>query len=126
MACRPSRSRTDTGNTAGIVAVAARSPGDIAFRHASILTSFIFFGIGLLLVLGLGTLRRAMLRRAAAIESAFAEQAHDAQIAVAAAEVVAQQHDCRRGSAPRPRSTVCRPRISASTTSPFSTCGRKR
>jgi EAL domain-containing protein (putative c-di-GMP-specific phosphodiesterase class I) len=36
-------------------------------------------------------LRRAMLRRAAKIEDAFAEQAHDAQIAVAAAEVVAQQ-----------------------------------
>ena len=79
------------GNTAGIVAWRPDRPGDIAFRHASILTSFIFFGIGLLLVLGLGALRRAMLRRADTIESAFAEQAHDARIAVAAAEVVAQQ-----------------------------------
>ena len=53
------------GGTAGIVAWPPDRPGDIAFRHASILTSFIFFGIGLLLVLGLGALRRAMLRRAA-------------------------------------------------------------
>jgi EAL domain-containing protein (putative c-di-GMP-specific phosphodiesterase class I) len=79
------------GNTAGIVAWAPDRPGDIAFRHAAVLTTFIFFGIGTLLVFGLGALRRAMLRRAAAIEQAFAEQAHDAQIAVAAAEVVAQQ-----------------------------------
>lgn len=79
------------GNTAGIVAWRPDRPGDIAFRHAAVLTTFIFFGIGTLLVLGLGALRRAMLRRAAKIEDAFAEQAHDAQIAVAAAEVVAQQ-----------------------------------
>jgi EAL domain-containing protein (putative c-di-GMP-specific phosphodiesterase class I) len=79
------------GNTAGIVAWSPDRPGDAAFRHAAVVTTFIFFGIGMLLVLGLGALRRAMLRRAAAIEGAFAEQAHDAQIAVAAAEVVAQQ-----------------------------------
>lgn len=79
------------GNTAGIVAWSPDRPGDVAFRGAATVTTFVFFGIGALLIFGLGALRRAMLRRAANIEATFAEQEHDARIAVAAAEVVAQQ-----------------------------------
>ena len=48
----------------GTVAWTPDRPGDIAFAHALLIASAVFFGIGLLLVIGLGLLRRAMLRRA--------------------------------------------------------------
>ena len=78
-----------SGSTAGTIAWIPDRPGDVAFRHAAILATVVFFFIGLLLALGLRALRRAMLRRSGEIEAAFAEQVHDTQIAIAAAEVVA-------------------------------------
>ncbi|MDO8361091.1 MAG: CHASE4 domain-containing protein, partial [Devosia sp.] len=53
------------GKVTGTVAWTPDRPGDIAFAHALRIASAVFFGIGLLLVIGLGLLRRAMLRRAA-------------------------------------------------------------
>lgn len=52
------------GKVTGTVAWTPDRPGDIAFAHALRIASAVFFGIGLLLVIGLGLLRRAMLRRA--------------------------------------------------------------
>ena len=73
------------GNSAGTISWTPDTPGDVAFQHASVVVSFIYFGIGVLLVLGLGALRRAMVRRAASIEVAFAERARVADVAVAQA-----------------------------------------
>lgn len=73
------------GNSVGTIAWRPDSPGDVAFRNASVTVSFIFFGIGVLLVLGLGALRRAMVSRAQSIEKAFAERTRVADVAVAQA-----------------------------------------
>lgn len=73
------------GNVAGTIAWTPDRPGDAAFRHAALIAFVIYFGIGALLVFGLGALRRSMMRRAAKIEIAFAERAQVAQIAVASA-----------------------------------------
>ena len=59
------------GKPAGTLAWTPDRPGDIAFNHAILIASFIFFGIGLVLVLGLGLLRRRMLKRSAAIIAAY-------------------------------------------------------
>lgn len=77
------------GNTAGTISWTPEQPGDLAFRHAAIIVFFVFFGIGLLLVLGLGALRRAMVRRANTIEAAFVERAQVADVAVAQASEAA-------------------------------------
>lgn len=62
------------GSIVGTLAWTPDRPGDTAFRHAAVIAFAIYFGIGVLLVLGLGLLRRSMLRRAAKIETAFAER----------------------------------------------------
>jgi EAL domain-containing protein (putative c-di-GMP-specific phosphodiesterase class I)/sensor domain CHASE-containing protein len=77
------------GKTAGVVAWEADQPGEVAFRHVVIPGSALFFAIGVGLLIGLRALRRTILRRASVVEEAFVEQVRDAQIAVAAAEVVA-------------------------------------
>jgi EAL domain-containing protein (putative c-di-GMP-specific phosphodiesterase class I)/sensor domain CHASE-containing protein len=77
------------GKVAGTVAWVPDRPGEAAFRHALLIVSFVFFGIGLFLVLGLGFLRRAMVRRAAKIEVAFAEHTRVADVAVATAAEIA-------------------------------------
>ena len=51
----------------GTVAWFPDRPGDTAFNHSVLIATGVFFLIGLLLVAGLGALRRAMLRRARAI-----------------------------------------------------------
>lgn len=53
--------RDGDGNNVGTVAWSPDKPGDVAFRNASVTVSFIFFGIGVMLVVGLGALRRAMM-----------------------------------------------------------------
>lgn len=58
------------GNVAGAVAWTPDRPGVVAFNHAVIVATLVFFVIGLVLVFGLGLLRRAMMRRAGAIASA--------------------------------------------------------
>lgn len=73
------------GNTVGTIAWTPDRPGDVAFRHASLTVSVVFFGIGTLLVLGLGALRRSMMRRAERIEAAFVERTRVADVAVAQA-----------------------------------------
>jgi EAL domain-containing protein (putative c-di-GMP-specific phosphodiesterase class I) len=80
------------GGSAGTVAWIPDHPGDIAFNHAVLVASVVFFGIGLALVIGLGFLRRAIERRAkiviaaqmAAIETA-ATSAVTAGVAAAVA-----------------------------------------
>ena len=62
------------GNIVGTIAWTPERPGDVAFRHAAVIVFIIYFGIGILLVLGLGALRRAMMRRASTIELAFAQR----------------------------------------------------
>jgi EAL domain-containing protein (putative c-di-GMP-specific phosphodiesterase class I)/sensor domain CHASE-containing protein len=74
-----------SGKVVGTIAWTPDRPGDAAFRRAGLIAFVIHFGLGLLLVFGLGTLRRAMLRRAKSIESAFAERMQVADVAVAAA-----------------------------------------
>lgn len=71
------------GKVAGTIAWLPERPGAAAFDHALLVVTGIFFGIGLLLLLGLGILRRAMLRRATRI--AEAEEARGAAIALRAA-----------------------------------------
>ena len=66
-------------------------PGDLAFRHAAVIVFAIYFGIGVLLVLGMGALRRAMVRRAAKIETAVRRADPD------------RRHCRRRGGATRCR-----------------------
>lgn len=73
------------GKVAGTVAWVPDRPGEVAFRHALLLVSLVFFGIGLLLVLGLRALRMAMQRRASHILATLTERARTAEIAVAAA-----------------------------------------
>jgi EAL domain-containing protein (putative c-di-GMP-specific phosphodiesterase class I) len=79
------------GNIAGTISWTPERPGDLAFRHAAIIVLFAYFGIGIILVLGLGILRRAMMGRAKKIEAAFVERAQVANVAVAqAAEAAAR------------------------------------
>ncbi|MEO6014452.1 MAG: EAL domain-containing protein [Devosia sp.] len=77
------------GSIAGTVAWEPDRPGENAFRHALLMAFAVFFGIGMLLVLGLGALRRAMVYRARTIETHFAEKARVADVAVAAAAQMA-------------------------------------
>jgi EAL domain-containing protein (putative c-di-GMP-specific phosphodiesterase class I)/sensor domain CHASE-containing protein len=72
------------GNIAGTVAWTPERPGDIAFRNSAVVVFMIYFGIGLLLLFGLGVLRRAMMRRARKIEAAFEERTQPARPAVGA------------------------------------------
>jgi EAL domain-containing protein (putative c-di-GMP-specific phosphodiesterase class I) len=51
------------GDVVGTLSWIPDRPGDTAFNHAILLASVIFVGIGVVLVTGLGALRRAMLRR---------------------------------------------------------------
>jgi EAL domain-containing protein (putative c-di-GMP-specific phosphodiesterase class I) len=73
------------GNAVGTISWTPERPGDIAFRNAAVVVFVIYFAIGVLLVLGLGALRRAMMKRAKTIEAAFVERAQIADVAVAAA-----------------------------------------
>jgi EAL domain-containing protein (putative c-di-GMP-specific phosphodiesterase class I) len=73
------------GATVGTIAWTPDRPGDSAFRRAALVAFVIYFGLGILLVFGLGTLRRTMVRRAAKIEVAFAERTQVVDVAVAAA-----------------------------------------
>jgi EAL domain-containing protein (putative c-di-GMP-specific phosphodiesterase class I) len=77
------------GATVGTIAWTPDRPGDAAFRRAALVGFVIYFGLGILLLVVLGMFRRMMLRRAAWIESAFAERAQVAEVAVAAAAEVA-------------------------------------
>ena len=63
------------GNVVGTLAWTPEHPGDLAFRHAAVLAFAIYCGIGLLLALVLGALRRAMVRRATKITAAFSDSA---------------------------------------------------
>jgi EAL domain-containing protein (putative c-di-GMP-specific phosphodiesterase class I) len=74
-----------SGKIVGTIAWTPDRPGDAAFRRAALIALVIYFGLGLLLVFGLGTLRRAMLSRTKSIEAAFAERTQVADVAVAAA-----------------------------------------
>ena len=77
------------GNIAGTLAWTPEQPGDVAFRHAAVTAFAIYFGLGLLLLFGLGWLRRVMMRRATKITAAFAEQTGSTSpAAVAASSVV--------------------------------------
>ncbi len=77
------------GKVVGTIAWTPERPGDIAFRHTAVVAFIIYFGIGVLLALGLGVLRRAMVRRADRIVIEFAERTQVAAKAVAtAAEAV--------------------------------------
>jgi EAL domain-containing protein (putative c-di-GMP-specific phosphodiesterase class I) len=78
------------GNIVGTIAWTPERPGDAAFRHAAVVVFIIYFGIGVLLVLGLGMLRRAMVRRAGTIELAFAQRTQivDKSVATTAAAVL--------------------------------------
>jgi EAL domain-containing protein (putative c-di-GMP-specific phosphodiesterase class I) len=80
------------GHTAGTIAWTPERPGDLAFRHAAVVVFAIYFGIGVLLVLGLGVLRRAMMRRAIKIEAAFEERAQAASAPAVAAIAEATTH----------------------------------
>lgn len=71
------------GKRAGTIAWIPDRPGAAAFDHAIIIAFGIFFVIGLLLVLGLGALRRLMMRRARKIDEA--QEARAAAIALRAA-----------------------------------------
>ena len=62
------------GNVAGTLAWTPEHPGDSAFRHAAIVAFAIYCGLGVVLLVGLETMRRAMLRRAAVLSTAFAER----------------------------------------------------
>jgi EAL domain-containing protein (putative c-di-GMP-specific phosphodiesterase class I) len=73
------------GAIVGTIAWTPDRPGDAAFRRAGLVAFVIYFGLGILLVFGLGTLRRTMVRRATKIEVAFAERAQVADVAVATA-----------------------------------------
>jgi EAL domain-containing protein (putative c-di-GMP-specific phosphodiesterase class I) len=55
------------GNTVGRVAWTPERTGDTAFNHAMLTASIVLLCVGALLVVGLGLLRRAMLRRAAKV-----------------------------------------------------------
>lgn len=72
----------------GTVAWTPDRPGEEAFRQSLITVSAVFFAIGIPLVLGLGLLRRAMVRRAARVEHAFAH-AQTAAPATPAATIIA-------------------------------------
>jgi EAL domain-containing protein (putative c-di-GMP-specific phosphodiesterase class I) len=74
-----------TGSTVGTIAWTPDRPGDAAFRRAGLVAFVIYFGLGILLVFGLGALRRSMVSRAKTIAAAFAERAEVADVAVAAA-----------------------------------------
>ena len=77
------------GNIAGTLAWTPEQPGDVAFRHAAVTAFAIYFGLGLLLLFGLGWLRHVMMRRATKITAAFAEQTGSTSpAAVAASSVV--------------------------------------
>jgi EAL domain-containing protein (putative c-di-GMP-specific phosphodiesterase class I) len=69
------------GNVPGTIAWVSDQPGEAAFRIAALVASLIFVVIGAVMVTGLGIIRRAMLRRVAAVEAAFA---HEAPVVAAA------------------------------------------
>ena len=73
------------GKAAGTLAWTPEQPGAAAFRHAAAPAFAIYLGVGLLLLLALVALRKAMLRRAASIAAAFAERLTVAAPAVPAA-----------------------------------------
>ncbi len=77
------------GSVVGTVAWTAEQPGEVAFRHTALYVSAFFMLSGLALLIGLRALRQAMERRAQTVESAFAEQQRDTQIAVVAAATAA-------------------------------------
>ena len=73
------------GNPVGTIAWDPDRPGDAAFSHALLIATLVFFVVGALMVLGLRLLRRWILRRAAAAETAFAAIEHEALIEIATA-----------------------------------------
>jgi EAL domain-containing protein (putative c-di-GMP-specific phosphodiesterase class I) len=74
-----------SGNLAGTIAWTPEHPGDTAFRHAAVIAFAIYCAIGLLLVVGLGVLRRAMVRRATKFAVAATDRGPVAATAAAAA-----------------------------------------
>lgn len=79
------------GNIAGTIAWTPEHPGDTAFRHAAVVAFAIYFGIGILLVFGLGALRRAMIRRATKITVAFSDRPMASTTTTSAAAPAAAQ-----------------------------------
>lgn len=79
------------GKIAGTLAWVPERPGEIAFRNVSLLVALALAGIGLVLVVGLDVLRRAIVRRTGAIEKAWSERERVAEIVTAkAAETIAR------------------------------------
>jgi len=74
------------GAIVGTLAWTPDQPGQIAFRSPLLIASAVFFVIGVLLAVGLRQVRRAILLRATALDSALAEQGRtkpaDAAVAV--------------------------------------------
>jgi EAL domain-containing protein (putative c-di-GMP-specific phosphodiesterase class I) len=62
------------GNVAGTLAWTPEHPGDLAFRHAAATAFAIYCGLGVILLIGLNAMRRAMMRRSASLSIAFAER----------------------------------------------------
>ena len=75
------------GKSAGTLAWTPDRPGDAAFNHAALVATAIFFCIGLVLTAGLGLIRRAMQRRAAAFTAAQATLSEHAVLAATTAAV---------------------------------------
>lgn len=94
--------RDSGGTLVGTLAWTPDRPGAAAFRSALITVSAVFFAIGIPLVVGLGMLRRAMLRQAARIERILAT----ADTAPAAAASAAPEPAAILPSAPRPPSVI--------------------
>lgn len=59
------------GRVAGTLAWTPDRPGDAAFTRALLIATAIYFAIGLAMVVGLGMIRRSLLRRAVAVQEAF-------------------------------------------------------
>ncbi len=80
------------GNVAGTLAWTPEHPGDRAFRRAAIVAFALYCGLGLVLLVGLVALRRAMIRRATSLTMTFAERAPGTGVPLAAAvaDAVAQ------------------------------------
>ena len=77
------------GRAAGTVAWTPDRPGDAAFNHAILVATLVFFVIGLILVVGLGFLRRAIERRAEIVMAAQARAIETAATSAATAVVAA-------------------------------------
>ena len=73
------------GNSVGTIAWNPERPSDAAFNHALLIATLVFFVIGLILIAGLRLMRRSILRRAVAAETAFESIEREALIEIATA-----------------------------------------